>query len=265
MDDDPHGLQAGDHHYAAYVGPAESYDVMGATQFRLLTTLGLRAGHRVLDFGCGSLRAGRFLISYLDPGGYHGVEPNRWLIDEAVGQVVGADLLAVKRPVFDHNDHFEVVHLGADFDAILAQSIFSHTGPAVAAKLLGEFAAVLRPGGRVAATFVEGPDRPDAPDWVYPDVCTFRPATIRRLAADAGLTARRIPWYHPRQTWYVLAREPGALPSWRMRRRLRGAVLFAPEFDESWRWPARWWFTARRLLRRHLPRRLFDLASPFRR
>ena len=58
---------------------------MGATQFRLLCSLGLRATHRVLDFGCGSLRAGRFLLTYLDPGGYWGVEPHRWLIAEGSG------------------------------------------------------------------------------------------------------------------------------------------------------------------------------------
>jgi SAM-dependent methyltransferase len=143
---------------------------MGATQFRLLCTLGLRAEHRLLDFGCGSLRAGRFLISYLDAGNYYGVDPNQWLIDEAIEQVVGPGLIEIKQPIFDHNDRFEVAHLDTDFDVIVAQSIFSHTCPTVAAKLLGEFAGVLRPGGRIVATFVEGPDEPEAPDWVYPGV-----------------------------------------------------------------------------------------------
>ena len=63
--------------YRTYVGPSEQYDFMGATQFRLLTTLGLREHHSVLDFGCGSLRAGRLLIPYLLPGRYYGLEPNR--------------------------------------------------------------------------------------------------------------------------------------------------------------------------------------------
>jgi cyclopropane fatty-acyl-phospholipid synthase-like methyltransferase len=58
-------LNPGDKHYKAYVGPPTQYDFMGATQFRLLCTLGLREQHKVLDFGCGSLRAGRLLLSYL--------------------------------------------------------------------------------------------------------------------------------------------------------------------------------------------------------
>lgn len=53
--------------YRGYVGPEAQYDLMGATQFRLLCTLGLREHHTLLDFGCGSLRAGRLFIPYLLP------------------------------------------------------------------------------------------------------------------------------------------------------------------------------------------------------
>ncbi|MHC4422967.1 MAG: hypothetical protein ACYS1E_20600, partial [Planctomycetota bacterium] len=67
--DEAQQLRAGAEHYMAYVGPPDRYDLMGASQFRLLCTLGLRAPHRLLDFGCGSLRAGRLFIPYLNPGG----------------------------------------------------------------------------------------------------------------------------------------------------------------------------------------------------
>jgi hypothetical protein len=58
-------LSPGSRHYTAFVGPPQQYDFMGATQFRLLTTLGLREHHRLLD-----LRAGRLLIPYLLPDRY---------------------------------------------------------------------------------------------------------------------------------------------------------------------------------------------------
>jgi hypothetical protein len=58
-------LPIGTSHYMAYVGPASQYDLMAASQFALLTTLGLRDTNKVLDFGCGSLRLGRLLIPYL--------------------------------------------------------------------------------------------------------------------------------------------------------------------------------------------------------
>ncbi len=53
------GLKPGDSHYRAYVGPPEDYDLIAAMTFNLLTTLGLRQHHSLIDIGCGSLRIGR--------------------------------------------------------------------------------------------------------------------------------------------------------------------------------------------------------------
>jgi hypothetical protein len=65
------GLNPGDPHYRAFVGPPEDYDLVAAMCFGLLTSLGLRGRHRVLDVGCGSLRLGRLLIPYLNADNYH--------------------------------------------------------------------------------------------------------------------------------------------------------------------------------------------------
>lgn len=56
------GRPAGDQHYRAYVGPPQNYDLISAMSFGLLTALGLRQHHSLLDIGCGSLRNGRLLI-----------------------------------------------------------------------------------------------------------------------------------------------------------------------------------------------------------
>ena len=61
-------LGAGDSHYKAYVGPPKKYDLMGAMQFNLLTSFGLRDYHKLLDIGCGSLRSGKMLIPFFSPG-----------------------------------------------------------------------------------------------------------------------------------------------------------------------------------------------------
>jgi hypothetical protein len=66
--DEAASLPAGAAHYRAYVGPPDRFDFMSATQFSLLFALGLREVHRVLDFGCGSLRLGRLLIVSLRCG-----------------------------------------------------------------------------------------------------------------------------------------------------------------------------------------------------
>lgn len=87
-------MRAGSDNYRAYVGPPAQFDFMGATQFALLFALGLREEHKLLDIGCGSLRAGRFLLHYLLPEKYHAVEPNSWTWKTAIEEEIGSDVLA---------------------------------------------------------------------------------------------------------------------------------------------------------------------------
>ena len=223
---DPSSLAPGDAHYMAYVGPPQQYDFMGATQFSLLFALGLRANDRLLDFGCGSLRAGRLLIVYLDPDRYFGVEPNQWLIEDAISKQIGWDLLRIKRPTFDHNDRFDAGVFGGQFDFIVAQSVFSHAGPTEIERSLSGFRDALGPAGIIVATFKEGADDPtEPPPWTYPGVVAYPRRTIAGFARRAGLAALRIPWFHPRQTWYLMALDRDRLPDRSSLRDLRGTVL----------------------------------------
>lgn len=234
--DQARDLRPGDEHYMAYVGPPRQYDFMGATQFRLLTALGLREQHRVLDFGCGSLRAGRLLIPYLLPGHYYGIEPNAWLIEDALSNQIGRDLLAIKKPVFDHNAEFRVDGFGIDFDFIVAQSIFSHTTSQLVVQALRNFAGSLSRNGLIACTFVESVESNEidpAPRWVYPECVSFTTSEIDAFFAKAGLASRRIPWFHPRQVWYLAAHDARELPEEGALPLLSGAVLRDPELRNS--------------------------------
>src|ERR1051325_7837706 len=119
------GLKPGGPHYRAYVGPPEDYDLIAAMTFNLLTTLGLRQHHSLLDVGCGSLRIGRLLIPYLNRGKYFGVEPNKWLVEEGIGREVGQSLVEVKRPTFLFTSSPENIwKLETIFNFAVAQSIF---------------------------------------------------------------------------------------------------------------------------------------------
>ena len=123
------GLKPGDPQYRAYVGPPEDYDLVAAMTFNLLTTLGLRQHHSLLDVGCGSLRIGRLLIPYLNRGKYFGVEPNEWLVDEGIRRELGETLVQIKRPTFFFSDSPDTItQAKTAFDFALAQSIFSHCG-----------------------------------------------------------------------------------------------------------------------------------------
>src|SRR5712672_377231 len=98
------GLKPGDAHYRAYVGPPEDYDLVAAMTFNLLTTLGLRQNHSLLDVGCGSLRVGRLFIPYLNKEKYFGIEPNEWLVQAGIRNEIGKTLLQIKRPKFFYSD-----------------------------------------------------------------------------------------------------------------------------------------------------------------
>lgn len=206
------GLAPGAAHYRAWVGPPEKYDLVAAMQFNLLTTLGLREHHHVLDIGCGSLRAGRLLIPYLLPGRYHGIEPEAWLIEEAVQKEIGPDLVRLKQPVFRHVADFSLTGFGRGFDYIVAQSIFSHTSQAQIKRCLAEARQVMGPSSIFAATFIVGTDNYTGEGWVYPGCVTYTVDHFRRLAAEAGFGFRLLHCPHATgQTWAALVDPAHAL------------------------------------------------------
>lgn len=225
-------LKAGDDHYRAFVGPPGRYDFIGASQFALLFMLGMREHHRLLDFGCGSLRLGRLAIPYLRPDCYFGVDPEAWLIDEGFERELGHDALRVKRPKFDHNADCRVDMFGQAFDFIIAQSVFSHTGQDMARKALTAMAGSLAPNGLIVANWMVGPEvedfHPEGHEWMYPQCIQFEADRIEALARDAGLVMRATPWPHPLLTWYVFARTEEELPAAEMLATLGAAPLSRP-------------------------------------
>ena len=208
------GLKPGDPHYRAYVGPPEDYDLIAAMTFNLLTTLGLRQHHSLLDVGCGSLRIGRLLIPYLNRGKYFGVEPNEWLVKEAITRELGETLVDIKRPTFFFTDSPESVARGETaFNFALAQSIFSHCGLDLIKAWLSAISRLLAEDGALIATFLIGEEDSPRTGWIYPECVNYLPATLERAAAEVKLQFEILDWKHPRQTW---------------------ALFAAPKFDASW-------------------------------
>jgi SAM-dependent methyltransferase len=208
------GLKPGDPQYRAYVGPPEDYDLIAAMTFNLLTTLGLRQHHSLLDIGCGSLRIGRLLIPYLNRGRYFGVEPNEWLVDEGIKRELGETLVQIKRPTFMFSDSPDTItHAKVAFDFVLAQSIFSHCGLDLIREWLSAISRSLAENGVLVATFLIGEKDSAQAGWIYPDCVNYRPTTLERAAKDVNLRFEILDWKHPRQTW---------------------ALFAAPKFDSSW-------------------------------
>ncbi|MCR9154212.1 MAG: class I SAM-dependent methyltransferase [Bacteroidetes bacterium] len=202
-------LQAGDQHYKAYVGPPLKYDLLGALQFTLLTAAGLRAKHKLVDIGCGSLRAGKLLIPYLDKGNYYGLDPNRWLIDEGIEKEVGQSLIDLKSPTFSESDNFQLAAFNTSFDYAIAQSIFSHASGEQIISCLKEVGANLNAEGLFLATFIWGTEDYQGSEWVYPGCVSFTQETIAKWAwNEAGLKMEATNWPHPNgQNWALFYKE----------------------------------------------------------
>jgi len=208
------GLKPGDPQYRAYVGPPEDYDLIAAMTFNLLTTLGLRQHHSLLDIGCGSLRIGRLLIPYLNRGKYFGVEPNEWLVDEGIRRELGQSLVEIKRPTFFFTDSpANIAKAETAFNFAVAQSIFSHCGLDLIKGWLSAISRSLAQDGVLVATFLIGEEDSPQMGWIYPDCVNYRPATLERAAKDVNLRFEILDWKHPRQMWALFA-TPGYDSTW---------------------------------------------------
>ena len=193
-----------------FVSRPGAFDLAAASQFNLLTLLGLREDHTLLDVGCGSLRAGRLFIVYLKPGNYFGIEPERWLVEAAIRNEIGDDLFRLKRPTIVHRGDFRLSAFARRFDFAIAGSIFSHAAPAQIRECLGEVAAVLADDGLFLASFVEAADDYAGTEWVYPGRVGYRYESVRQMASAAGLSCERVSWPYDfgegEQAWLAFAR-----------------------------------------------------------
>ncbi len=195
-------LGAGADHYRAYVGPPFMYDLNGGMQFQFLLDLGMREYSRVLEVGCGSLRLGRFLMMFLLPGRYYGVEPNTKILEEGIHHNLGApaaenQLIALKRPTFADNSDFDFSFVREPVDFIVAQSIASHTGVKETRELLANVGRVMHEESIAMVTYIRtvNPETCNDKDgWFYPECVMYTDAHMRELARSLGLLAYRTNW-----------------------------------------------------------------------
>ncbi|GGJ43991.1 class I SAM-dependent methyltransferase [Streptomyces brasiliensis] len=160
---------------------------LGAMQFDYLIEHGLKPHDRMLEIGCGNLRAGWRFIDYLEPGHYYG-------IDISPDILVEAQRTLVRHGLQDRLAHLALVEnltLGflpsRWFTVVHAHSVFSHSPLQVIDECLANVGRVLAPGGFFDFTF----DRTEGSEHhVLREDFYYRTETLISLAERHGLTAR---------------------------------------------------------------------------
>ncbi len=180
-------------HYRRAAGPRRLYDLIAAMQFNLLTQLGLREHHYLLDIGCGSLRAGRLFIPYLLPGRYFGIEPRQWALERGIKSELCSELIEKKKPSFSKDENFTLSTFKQDFDFILARSIFTHATQSQISRCFLQASKVMKPTSVFAATFLKGKRNNDSDKWTDKPV-RYTMGFIRKTARENGLVCKEIYW-----------------------------------------------------------------------
>lgn len=200
----PAEIAAGEH--KRFVGGL--WDEIGDLQIEFLKSEGLSPGHRLVDIGCGALRGGVHFVRYLDQGNYYGLDINASLVEAGKAELAQLGLER-KQPNLLVEDKFRMTHFGVSFDYAIAVSVFTHLYMNHIARCLAEVRKVLKPGGKLFATFFEAP----APIHLEPiehdpggfvtnfdaDPFHYSFSEIKRLSEAAGLDVGYLgDWGHPR-------------------------------------------------------------------
>jgi len=165
----------------------ERWLALGQMQFDYLIEHGLKPGDRMLEIGCGNLRAGRLFIDYLEPGHYYGIDISPDILLAAQETIVRYGLqgkMPYLTPVSDLRFSFLPDHY---FTVVHAHSVFSHSPIEVIDECLAHVGRVMAPDGFFDFTF----DRTEGEEHhVLREDFYYRTETLIALAERHGLRAR---------------------------------------------------------------------------
>jgi SAM-dependent methyltransferase len=197
-------------------GPKNKFIAAGRGQLEILLSHGLAPDDRVLDIGCGALRGGWWLIHFLRPERYFGIEPNQKMLEAGIEVMLGPELLAEKKPRFSHNDDFDFAVFGQVFDFFLARSVWTHASKNQIRAMLHAFHRCSHPGSLFLTSMVEldhpGASEYSGTDWVgrshlsdTAGMVQYRFDTIEHMCRSAGLNTERL-GVSQSQLWVKISR-----------------------------------------------------------
>jgi len=197
--------------------PTETFAAAGRSQLNALIAEGLKPDSTLLDLGCGCLRAGYWLVRYLDAAGYHGIEPVRARVELGLRYLfTDADLIR-KQPQFDFNSRFDSSVFDTSFDFFLAGSIWTHASKQQIQLTLDNFIRDSQESGVFLNSYLPALATDDdyrGDHWVgtgcesnVPGVVRHSLSWIEDQCANRSLSVRELPGEaFDGQTWLTIRR-----------------------------------------------------------
>jgi SAM-dependent methyltransferase len=135
-------------------GPLALFEIAGRKQLTILLKEDLYPESKVLDIGCGCLRGGYWLIHFLEPGCYFGIEPNRKMLEAGIKELLEPGLIEAKRARFDNHANFDFSVFGENFDFFVARSIWTHASKSQIRTMLDGFVRYSKEGSVFLTSYV---------------------------------------------------------------------------------------------------------------
>lgn len=188
-------------------GRRSVYESAGRLQLEVLIHEGLYPSSSVCDVGCGSLRGAYWIIHFVDPGHYFGIEPHEDRVAIGLSDVLEPGFAETAQPTFAYNDDFNLGVFDRKFDFVIARSVWTHASKRQIETMLDSFVEVGTAGSLLLVSY-------------------HRASRLRRPVHEA----------RPRATgpWYRLSRRLLGRPT--RRGDYQGEVWQAGNVSHSWQW-----------------------------
>lgn len=113
------------------VGAGKLWKMKQHFQIQFLRSQGLNKTDLLLDLGCGTLRGGIPIISFLNPKNYYGLEVREHVLEEGKKELIDSKL-SFKEPTLISFTDFNDVNINVLFDVIFAFSVLIHLNDDIA-------------------------------------------------------------------------------------------------------------------------------------
>ena len=183
--------------------PIKTFEEGGRRHLIAMLNQGLNPESKFLDIGCGCLRLAYWIMRFLDPDCYFGIEPAKQRVEYGLQCLFTPEEVRSKRPRFDYNPDFDFSVFDTRFDYFLATSIWTHASKRQIAASLDSYCHTATPMGIFMTSYfpAETPEEDYQGDvWVgtshessTPGVIKHSLAWIQAQCQQRGLLVQELP------------------------------------------------------------------------